>query len=203
MLMGGAILLLAQVSHAAGEIQPPFFSIGDSWEMHKVDGLHPNMELQHVKYKITRTGSDFIAFEGVDNDRTYTGMFTPGLNLFTRADAQGRIAARRVLQWPLFTGKKYEYEYFNGREMMTAHVSVGNTEDVTTPAGKFKAIRIDIVGEWRSYNAANSSGKWTESRWYSQEVKNIIRDEYKFFNEKNVVFSWSVEELLSKNIKTQ
>jgi hypothetical protein len=53
-------------------------------------------------------------------------------------------------------------------------------ESVTVPAGTFFALKIELVGPYR---ARNSEGSWTgrieDTLWYSPQVRNAVRYEYK------------------------
>jgi hypothetical protein len=194
---GLALLLLAQVTCAATEIQPPRLQIGDRWEMHRVDGYNPQKELARWSYTVKKQTPRFIVYEVSSNGKTFNNVSTPGLNYPVKMGADGHLAPLMVLQWPLIPGKKYDYDYFDGSQITTASVTIEAPEKVSTPAGEFEAIRIEIHGHWRNDTGRGGDGVWKESRWYAPAVGCIVRDEYKDYSSKGDIHSWTVSELLT------
>jgi hypothetical protein len=98
-----------------------------------------------------------------------------------------------IIKFPLFVGKKWAMAPGNtvllyglfGTGSAPLDVQVMSFEDVETPAGKFKAFRMDCkVGI-----------EWFVSFWYAPDVRNIIRVE----PERDSVFeliSYSAKDLL-------
>ncbi len=104
---------------------------------------------------------------------------------------------------PLVEGAEWEWTYhYIGRSMgraaqVTRKCKAGSLEDVTVPAGKFSARKIDCKGGWQS--SAGSSGSSFSTVWYAPAVSAVVkRDEVsQYFGGRD---TWTVvlEELKSE-----
>lgn len=175
-------LLGADVGRAADcgtPVSAPVFSKGEMWVWRGEKGREWNSEVIDIDEGTTliRQSNGTIAF--------YDDQFV--LRKIIMADGkavtqQGSGAASSVgvkkFEFPLEIGKKWSYvrsltssaggtaEYKESYEVLAC-------EEVTTPAGKFSALKIEI-------NQANltrgSSGSFFQ--WYSPQVKTTLRTTY-------------------------
>ena len=93
------------------------------------------------------------------------------INRLSRIRSTDQWQEFRRYQWPLAQGKTWDAPY-EGADFDTSwSVSVQGWEDVTVPAGTFRAIRIDL-------KRTNSGGRRTvkqETLWYAPAVKRHVR----------------------------
>jgi hypothetical protein len=83
-----------------------------------------------------------------------------------------------MFSWPLWVGKTWDtahstvnFERNGGGGWLTPHRKVAAYEDVTVPAGTFKAFRIEQT-PGSGYSADSST------YWYAPAVKVIVKAEY-------------------------
>ncbi len=53
------------------------------------------------------------------------------------------------------------------------NLTVGVEEDIETPAGKFRAIRVERQAHWKQRNS-KAAGTNTWTYWYSSAVKRFV-----------------------------
>ena len=96
---------------------------------------------------------------------------------FTRPKAEaagGGTFSYVPIKLPLVEGSEWEWTYhYIGKNMgapaqVSRQCKAGKMEDVTVPAGKFTARRIDCRGSWTS--TAGSSGSATTKLWYGPSL---------------------------------
>jgi len=172
----------------------PVFSVGDNWHW-KLRNNDRTWLLKRVTaiegdaYIIERQMNGDIGpiVEKVDKKALKTLYLTP-------PGRHGWIMnTPYIIKFPLFVGKKWAMAPGNtvvlyglfGTGSFPLNIQVMSFEDVETPAGRFKAFRMDCkVGI-----------EWFVSFWYAPDVRNIIRVE----TERDGVFeliSYSVKDLL-------
>ena len=81
---------------------------------------------------------------------------------------------RQRLEFPLFVGKKWKNDYrIIGRFTFTVTVenSVVGVEDVTTPAGVFRAFEIERVDIARTFRNKNTS-------LYSPQTRSMVKSSF-------------------------
>jgi hypothetical protein len=93
----------------------------------------------------------------------------------------------RLLQFPLSVGKKWSTQYrqqiINGVRNLTTETNVTGLEEITTPAGKFRAFKIE---RWGSAAAVKNVGKAPGSKtrnyewtyYYSPQTQSIVKYAY-------------------------
>ena len=153
---------------------PTAFNVGDTWVWRQVD---KRTKLEEGKR--TRT---VVKVDGVLKFSGERGNFQ-----LSRAFL-GKLSSKPWRVWPLEVGKKWVYE----EDWTRADGVTGNTkqdaavvayEEVTVPAGKFMAFKIEYRGWFR--NSKGSSGKQNETFWYAPDanadVKHIYDDDYDMY----------------------
>lgn len=154
---------------------PPIFAVGDQWEWRLTDHLRKNTrtvrreianirggEIEYKDERVTDLNGNILRQRQGDGVRTYTpnSMFfifpmTPGI---------------------AFTGKVLDTR---GDAVSDQDVSVKviGEEDITTAAGKFRAVRVEREIQWTSRGSGNK-GIARVTYWYSSQVKNFILYEW-------------------------
>jgi hypothetical protein len=102
---------------------------------------------------------------------------TPEMNNFSRdlnfiapsGGANGGPQEFKWLQWPLESGKSYQFETMAQNAVATWKGKTVGWEDVVVPAGKFKALHMefDRSGPFR--------GSASDSVWYAPDAKAVIK----------------------------
>jgi hypothetical protein len=93
----------------------------------------------------------------------------------------GKSDQRPDLKFPLSAGQKWTYEFvtrppgskFDQRR--SAEVNVAGMEQVTTPAGSFKAYRLIRSESWSTGSQRGSRGSSTTTYFYSPETRSIVK----------------------------
>ena len=92
----------------------------------------------------------------------------------------GKSDQRPDLKFPLSVGQKWTYELVNraagskSDQRRSAEVNVGAMEQVTTPAGSFKAYKLIRSESWSS-GRLGTRGSSTTTYFYSLETRSIIK----------------------------
>ena len=182
MILGGCLLLFFSTMVCAQEkIEAPAWNVGDKWDFGQ---------------------EGFLEVVGVDKNG-YVGKFSAGIFL---KSAQGtaifdkstlnvlyflegdktkkyRGAHRRILNFPLVVGKKWNDEFksmspdgFHGGPAAET-IKVLGWEEVGVPAGKFKAVKLEYLVSTGppGLPAIMESMAWY---WYSPEVKYMVKSQY-------------------------
>lgn len=168
--------LIPGVHSAFGQdrFEAPALTVGDQWTYQSKAG----------KFSMTVKG---VTDEGflIRGTRTTYIYDKSSFNVkFTAADDQKKKAEyelRNVFDFPLFVGKKWEDSMVfvgvrTGKKYnLSIEFKVEAQEEVQTPAGTYKALRIFtnvFIPEYRKNNYA-----WVRT-WYSPEVKFWVKREY-------------------------
>ena len=143
---------------------PDSFKAGDRWEWRQVDN--------RTKLEEGRGTRTVVEVDGIR-------QFSDGAKNFPISTSfLGEPASKPWRVWPLEIGKKWVYD----GDWTRADGVTGNTkqdaevvayEEVTTPAGKFMAYKIEYRGFYRNSNGR--SGKTNDTYWYSPEVSADIK----------------------------
>lgn len=142
---------------------PSIFNAGDTWEWRQIDNRTTLEE-----GKRTRT---VVKVDG-------TLMFSNGANNSQISQAFiGEPASKPWRVWPLEVGKKWVYD----GDWVRADGMRGNTkqdaevvayEEVTVPAGKFMAFKINYRGFYRN---SRSNGKQHDTYWYAPDANADVK----------------------------
>lgn len=177
---------------------PPIFVVGDHWEWRLTDHLRKstrtvkrevaNIRGGEVEYKderVTDLNGNILRQRQGDGLRTFTpnSMFfifpmTPGIG---------------------FTGKVVDTRGDSVSDQEITLKVVGE-EDITTPLGTFRTLRVERSINW----TARSSGNTGVSRvtyWYSSQVKNFILYEWSNVTSAGKPLSQETMELTSFNVQ--
>jgi hypothetical protein len=177
-LLGCLVLFFAPTVWAQEKIEAPVWNMGDKWTYKSVTGdtwTNQVVEIKEDLYVLKPGGS-----------RSSYGYDKKSMNVKSIIEESGRAVEadshlRKLFDFPISVGKKWS-------DATTAYPSSGVTnqgkitydqefqvkdiQEVTTPAGRFKAYRIHFN---RTNRNSRRSG-WVDF-WYSPEVKNWIKRE--------------------------
>ncbi|MBL8518536.1 MAG: caspase family protein [Betaproteobacteria bacterium] len=154
---------------------PPIFAVGDQWEWRLTDHLRKNTrsvkrevanirggEVEFKDERVTDLNGNILRQRQGDGLRTYApnSMFfifpmTPGIS---------------------FTGKVVDTRGDSVSDQGVSLKVVGE-EDITTAAGKFRAVRVEREIQW-TVRGSGSKGVARVTYWYSSQVKNFILYEW-------------------------
>ena len=160
---------------------PDSFKAGDKWEWRQVDN--------RTRLEEGRGSRTVVEVDGIRQFSDGTKN-TPISTAFI-----GDPASKPWRVWPLEIGKKW---VFDGDWARPDGVT-GNTkqnaevvayEEVSTPAGKFMAYKIEYRGFFKSSNGRN--GKQNDTYWYSPEVsadvKRVRDDSFNMYTRELTVY---------------
>ncbi len=143
---------------------PDSFKAGDKWEWRQVDN--------RTKLQDGQGSRTVVEVDGIR-------QFSDGTKNFPLSTAfLGEPANKPWRVWPLEIGKKWVYD----GDWTRPDGVTGNTkqdaevvayEEVTTPAGKFMAYKIEYRGFFKNSNGRN--GKQNDTYWYAPEVSADIK----------------------------
>jgi len=180
-ILGGIILLFPAILFAQAKIEGPIWNVGDRWDFGQ---------------------EGFLEVVGVDK-KGYIAKFSAGIFL---KSAQGtaifhkstfnvlyvleggevrkyKEGFRRILNFPFVIGKKWNDEFTRMSpdgfhdSTIAETIKVLGWEEVVVPAGKFKAIKLEYLGN-HSIMGVPGLGESTAWYWYSPEVKYFVKGQY-------------------------
>jgi hypothetical protein len=172
-------IVLAQEQAAA-----PAHKEGDTWQFNfsrkgqfassteQLDGMYELSITQGV-VKIYEAGGSQKNEVLIQPDGSSQGL----LRLIGKSDQPDRPN----LKFPLLAGQKWTYQYVtrppNTRrdQRRSVEVSVIGIEQVTTPAGTFKAYRLIRSDSWSAAGQYGSGGSMTTTYFYSPDTRSIVK----------------------------
>lgn len=152
----------AALAQTADMPKPEDFKPGDQWVWRQVDNL-TNLETGQRMRTVVQKG---------DEQKFSNGQSSSPI----QAAYMGNKFKTSWRQWPLAVGKQWEYrqekETADGSDHITTDVTVAAYEEVTVPAGKFMAFRIEYRGFHMMSRAGRGDykGRYNETYWYAPEV---------------------------------
>jgi len=196
------VSLLAPVGAAAQaieEVQRPEVKVGDRWVLrtNSTQASWPRKTIREnrvsfVDDKTIITVSTLIDIEGADSpaaklrnkDAESETIWTADWNML--ANPSGAIYKDHSAEFsfPLRPGKVYraDNEFSRPRERNATWrhqrtAKVVGWEEVTVPAGKFRALRIDIESQWHRLDI-EARGTSRSAYWYVPAVKRWVKSSY-------------------------
>lgn len=176
-LLGVIVSLAAPaISHAqkAEMPGPASFVVGDTWLWRQVDNRTKLEEGQQTRTVVMEGG--ILRFSSGRGSSQISTSFI------------GNPSRKPWRVWPLEVGKKWGYdEDWTRRDGVTGNTQqdaqVVAYEEVTVPAGKFMAFKIEHRGWYRTSRGSN--GRQDDTYWYAPDakadVKHIRDDGYNMY----------------------
>ncbi len=212
----------------AESIPQPTLNPHESWSYHVTAQNRGTVRDAHITVSVTRVGPDGVLVSESSTaapGRVASALY--GLDWSKRRSVNGQeTTVNRPFAFPLEVGKSWQVEYTeknpNPRKLRETDVlpyKVVGWEDVTVPAGKFHALKIESFGRWTAdiaprvvNNAARPGGVATqgaESRivkggrvsgryykcfWYVPQVKRWV---------KSIEENYSANDTLSQSVANE
>ena len=187
-------LVAPGISHAqkAEMSAPSAFNVGDTWEWREVDSRTKLEEGKFTRTVVNDRGILKFSY-GYGQKNSQRG----GMRQISAAfiDGGDKHSPKPWRVWPLEVGKKWTTDI----DWVRADGVTGNTkqdaevvayEEVTVPAGKFMAYKIEYRGWYRNSNGGN--GKQDDTYWYAPDamadVKHIRDDGYNMYTRELVSY---------------
>lgn len=204
-----ACVALAYAPAFAQQAERPDWKVGDEW-VYKVTEVNDGNKVSEYQHEIEKIDDGKIMIRR--SEKNAEGVMVSGsLNTYNAdmnyVTVEGKgvtsTPSSQSLQWPLQPGKKYpvEFSYVNtensrkGSTDMKSEVS--ELQDITVPAGTFKAYKISSQGFWtRRDSEYSGSGKEAQTIWYAPEVKRWVKWETQNRRSSGDLFTNRVVELV-------
>lgn len=148
---------------------PITFKVGDKWEWRNADS-RTNLEIGKRTRTVVDEGGRLKFFSGSGSSQISDAFI-------------GRASWKSWRVWPLEVGKKWAAEWDwtnpNGNAGITKQdVEVVAYEEVTVPAGKFMAFKIEHRGWYTNTTSRGGRGKMNETFWYAPDAKADVKYTY-------------------------
>jgi len=230
-------LLSCESVHA--DTTAPVFKEGDKWIFSVTEAKNTNGVMSSTNHKwensVTRAGSHSFTLSAKTTDSNL-----PPKELSRNSDwgvtssVNGEsIVISKPYDFPLKDGKSWKIEYTMNNpdakvrsEKISKQYTVIGWEDITVPAGKFHALKVEMEGDWHkefapvgpsavssaSSNANGSvgvvktqnagtpnpaSGKLYQAFWYVPEIKNHVKAIFEDYQAGGALNRRTTEELES------
>jgi len=162
--------------HAESSVEFPQMAVGDQWVLTTHRGLR-----SHSVIEVKPDGSFVVEVKNKEGDALWHRHYDRGYrilktDLLAPAEkAKSEAPWERVLNFPLFVGKKWQDEYKGmGADEVPRHYQnsyeVQKIETVTTPAGTFSAFKIH-----RNFSATGLQKNQDQYYWYAPDAKVVVK----------------------------
>ena len=174
------LLLVLSVPAGAQSAGPPAFVVGDSWTMSS-----------GFVQRVIKAEGDVTVMKGMGNCPTCLVYVDKNLALLKVEQADGTppdsVAIGfvpvgtdwKLVDFPLETGKKWNFGAKGLFRNLVNHYDVGNTvqayEDVSTKAGTFQAFKIARDWTIRPRDNRARGFSWSTTDWYAPSIKRIVK----------------------------
>ena len=180
--------LAANAADATLPVERADIPVGSTFTYQRVDDPGTAKQQVNGEQVVTITGESANGYAATIKQPPGYSSAPPeslSLDLSWKRTVDGQPADTRWLSFPLEAGKSWSSagkdlwvspQGYHGNDDITYKV-VG-VEDVTVPAGTFKAVRVHGQGWWNITQGPKVSGQAVIDIWYSPDVRNIVRVEY-------------------------
>lgn len=164
-----------------GQVERPDIKAGDSWTYSYHDANYGRQESAYT-IKTDRVDGDRILVSWVNAQVGTSGTFFYNLDV----NLLGQSTDQPNLGWPNFhfplaVGQVWHAKYHSYGPGTRDYdniltTTVASIEDVTVPAGTYKAFKIVVVRDYAgTNNGSRVRGSVEETYWYSPEVKSYVK----------------------------
>ena len=155
----------------------PSFAVGDGWT-YNVTNLVDKSE-RKAAYHVTEIANEQVRY----SNGSVSDLFGNNTRILRGG---GRVdefnPSNQFYLFPLRVGSTWDMKVVQtsgDRQFdLLVNLKVVGEEEVETPAGKMRGVRIERVTRWKQRNAANA-GVNTWTYWYNSAVKRIVAGEQK------------------------
>ncbi len=211
-LVVGLLVAVSATAVHSQSIPQPKYNVGDLWTHRLTDGWTGKVKQETSQTVIGLSGEFIRVNNAVKTLNPQSGQLAaPTLNDSTeRANynfshiTNGKTSTRIVFDWPLEVGKKWAYDHSISRtSVLTTPVifnyktnaEVVSFEEVETPAGKFKAMKVVHKASWKE--SVNNEGTQVLTYWYAPQVKRYVKYTFETFTLDGLPGAKETTELLS------
>src|SRR5262245_16981577 len=180
----GAMIFWSTVMLFAQEQAPaPVHKEGDTWQFNifRKGQIGTSTELVEGMYEVSVTQGVMKLYQidgGQKNEKAIdaAGQTQTFVRLIGKSDNE-----RPTLKFPLSVGQKWTYQYTTRPpgskfdQHRSAEVTVVGIEQVTTPAGSFKAHKLIRTESWHVGSRFGNKGSSTSTYFYSPETRSIVK----------------------------
>jgi hypothetical protein len=173
---------LTGLALAQEQAPEPVFKDGDTWQINITRKDQPSSSTTRVEgsYEVSYTQGKVRIFEadGTKKTELIPEPESPAEGLL---GIIGKNERRPDLKFPLSVGKKWDYQLVQklggGRpdQRRSVEVSVVALEQVTTPAGSFKAYKLVRNESWTGGGRSVVVNNSTSTFFYSPEARSIVK----------------------------
>lgn len=178
----------------------PVWVLGDSWSYLRTDFPHveySTTERTKWTYSVSVVRQDYYILAQTKQvpdglPVASTSRWSPSLNRLSRSSDGMEWQEFQIYKWPLVEGAKWTWRFPTATYPNADWgVTVRGWETVDVPAGRFRALRLDLAYNDLSFKVAFGI---TRSIWYAPDVKRHVRLE-EFGYGGAYMFLHSLEEL--------
>lgn len=150
---------------------PPVFVTGDRW-VYRVRNLLTGTE-RRLAIRVKEVRAEDVLFDGgyvtdlVGNSLRSTSG--DRVNTFRPSNQMYAFPLRAGGTWSLTFAQEYDKRVFDNK----VKIAMGAEEEVQTPAGPIRAVRLDRTAEWKERGKDNA-GTHTMTYWYSGAHKRAV-----------------------------
>jgi len=197
------VLGCAALAVGAAESDPverPQVKAGDSWAYRRVD-YFTNQPEGLFRDSVTFANERVIQTVGQrgKDPQEIDSTFTAEWNFVSSANGGIFNPDQGLFRFPLRAGDTHEAHYRVKLPQQGAYevqhdrrVKVVGWEDVSVPAGKFRALRVESEGSFQRRDTS-ISGKVREIAWYAPEVKRYVKWTFENWNFRGRIQWWGLE----------
>jgi hypothetical protein len=161
---------------AQDQVPAPSFKEGDTWQFNvtRKKGIASSTELTEGLYELVFSQGKIKLYQ-VSGSQKNEIEIRPDGSMQGLLSMVGKSEERQDLKFPFSIGQKWTYEYENTPagarrpQRRSVEVTVVGLEQVSTPAGSFKAYKLVASGSW------GKSGGATITSFFSPETKSVVK----------------------------
>jgi hypothetical protein len=205
-----SLALLCNATFAlAQKAERPSWNVGDTWE-YKLTQRNDGNKISEYEHQIEKIDDGKLMIrrstKNAEGIKIRGGLLTYTADMnYQTVSGKGTTSSpdSQLLNWPIESGKKYSAEstWINTNNAQNGSddlkVQVSELEDVTVPAGTFKAYKVSAKGFWnRRDSQFSGSGQAAQTIWYAPEIKRWVKWETQSRDNRGGLFTDSVAELI-------
>jgi hypothetical protein len=201
LILAGLLLGIPALAAAQSEaVARPEVKVGDRWLYKHVDyrkqaaGETREERVTFASAAAIHTVVRLFSIDG-DTDATYTSSW----NGVSSYDGGVITPHGGTLRFPLRVGDSYPADFENRRPrrggFYVTHKRTARVigwEDVEVPAGRFRALRIEVEGTFQRHDR-DFTGKTRSVIWYVPSIKRWVKWTYEDSNQRGPVDAWGDE----------
>lgn len=181
-LIALALSLPATAARAADpeRIDKPAAQVGTGWRLRIADGM-TKVPISEVSYRIGAVTADEVQILN-ESDEVFGVLDAAGYAVKRAGDIVFEPPLQRA-RYPMAPGDRWQSAYnYNspqcGATQATLAFKAVAWDDVTVPAGKFRALRVESEGTLRNGCGSN---RQTHKHWYVPDLTVPVRQESIFY----------------------